>query len=53
MSSTLQPEQNNSQFSITGYGEDFIEINREKWALEAELNKVLLLAPKVPNGAMK
>ena len=31
MSSTLQPEQNNSQFSITGYGEDFIEINREKW----------------------
>ena len=31
MSSTLQPEQNNSQFSITGYGEGFVEINREKW----------------------
>ncbi len=31
MSSTLQPEQNNSQFSITGYGDGFVEINREKW----------------------
>lgn len=31
MSSTLQPEQNNSQFSITGYGDGFVEINRKKW----------------------
>ena len=31
MSSTLQPEQNNSQFSITGYGDGFVEINKEKW----------------------
>lgn len=31
MSSTLQPELNNSQFSITSYGKDFIEINGKKW----------------------
>ena len=31
MSSTLQPELNNGQYSITGYGNGFIEINRKKW----------------------
>ena len=31
MSSTLQPEVNNSQFLITSYGIGFIEINGNKW----------------------